>query len=347
MDFSELLKKFKRAPGDLVGVDIGTKAIKAVRMRRQATGGYTVTAAGIMELPTPPDDQPPIAQLSSALENMSLPGKLKARNASIALSGSSAIVKLLSYPGRFDSAAEEKIIGNLGIQNPEEFRISYRVLEEGRGRSESRVLAVAISEEEAETAMSAFSVGLPAPFSLGIAELASLTAFASGPLTDWDNDAIGFLEFGGSSTLLAFFNKGKLSLIRQFNVGSTAIEQRVQRSLGVDKETARGIMRDGAFDISKPLMDICQPLIRQLAVSRDFIERREDCRIGVLYVNGSITQHEDVMEELRTSLDAESRTWNPFDHVNVSPNAIPEALKGQEWRLSSALGACLATQGEE
>jgi Tfp pilus assembly PilM family ATPase len=347
MDFSELLKKFKRTPGDLVGVDIGTKSIKAVRMRRQATSGHTVTAAGIIELPSPPADQPPTAQLSSALENMSLPGKLKARYASIVLSGSSAIIKLLSYSGRFDSTAEEKIIGNLGIQNPEEFRVSYRVLEEGRGRSESRVLAVAISEKEAETTMSAFAVGLPSPYALGVAELASLTAFASGPLTEWENDAIGFLEFGGTSTLLAFFNKGKLSLIRQFDVGSTAIEQRVQRSLGVDEDTARGIMRDGAFDISQPLMDVCRPLVRQLAVSRDFIERREDCRVGVMYVNGSITNQEEVMEELRTSLDAETRMWNPFDSVHVSPNAIPETIKGQEWRLSAALGACLATQGEE
>jgi type IV pilus assembly protein PilM len=332
-----LLKRFRPNPSDVVGVDIGTSAVKVVRMRKNAGGKPTLLGAAILPYPESQDDGEAVAA------RLIIPQRLRARYASLAVTGRGAIIKLLSLPGRFEAGAEEKILENLGIRNAEQFRISYRVLREGHGRSESRVLAVALPEEEATRAMAPFSIGLPAPLSLEIAGLATLTAFAAGPLGKVGEQATGLVEFGATSTFVSFFYRGTLLLVRQFEVGANEVVARVQKSLGTDAETARGIITGGAFDVSQPVMEVCGPLIKQLAVSRDFVERREDCRVGSVFVSGGMTAAPSVISELRSALEVDVSQWNPVEDCPAAAGAIPAELVGHEWRLSGAVGACLAT----
>lgn len=331
-----LLKRFRPNPSDIVGVDVGTSAIKIVRMRKNAGGRPTVLGAAVLPYEATEGE-------SGAASKVAVPQKLRARYASLAVTGRGAIIKLLSLPGRFEAGAEEKILENLGIRNAEQFRISYRVLREGHGRSESRVLAVALPEDEAQRAMAPFATGLPAPVSLEISGLATLTAFSAGPLVKLEEQATGLVEFGATSTFVSFFHRNSLLLVRQFEVGANEVVARVQKSLGTDAETARGIIGGGAFDVSQPVMEVCGPLIKQLAVSRDFVERREDCRVGCVFVSGGMTASPTVIGELRGSLEVDVEQWNPLADFPAAPGAIPPELEGHEWRLSGAVGACLAT----
>lgn len=331
-----LLKRFRPNPSDIVGVDVGTSAIKIVRMRRNTGAPPTVLGAAILPYESA-DGQ------SESASRFAVPQKLRARYACLAVTGRGAIIKLLSLPGRFEAGAEEKILENLGIRNADQFRIAYRVLREGHGRSETRVLAVALPEEEAQRAMAPFATGLPAPLSLEISGLSTLTAFSAGPLLKQDEQATGLVEFGATSTFVSFFHRGNLLLVRQFEVGANEVVTRVQKSLGTDAETARGIINGGAFDVSQPVMEVCGPLIKQLAVSRDFVERREDCRVGSVFVSGGMTAAPSVVTELRNSLDVDVEQWNPLAAYPAAAGAVPPELVGQEWRLSGAVGACLAT----
>lgn len=332
-----LLKRFRPNPSDVVGVDVGTSAVKVVRMRRNAEGLPTLLGAAIF----PNEGQESGGTGDSG--KVSIPQKLRARYACVAVTGRGAIIKLLSLPGRFEAGSEGKILENLGIRNADLFRISYRVLREGHGRSESRVLAVALPEEEAQRAMGPFASGLPAPLSLEIAGLATLTAFASGPLGKIENLATGLVEFGATSTFVSFFRGDTLLLVRQFEVGANEVVARVQKTLGTDVETARGIINGGAFDVSQPVMEVFGPLIKQLAVSRDFVERREDCRVGSVFVSGGMTAAPAVVSELRSSLEVDVEHWNPIADFPAAAGAVPAELAGHEWRLSGAVGACLAT----
>jgi Tfp pilus assembly PilM family ATPase len=334
------LKRFRRNPADIVGIDVGTSAVKAVRMRKHHGGQPTVLAAGIFPIGS---DSTKNGAADSGRSFPLLSQKLRARYASIAVTGLGAIIKLLSLPGKFESGAEDKVVENLGLRNPEQYRIAYKVVREGHGRSESRVVAVALPESEAQRAMAPFASGLPSPFSLEIAGIATLTAFSASPLARANDQATGLVEFGASSTFVSFFYREALLLVRQFEVGANEVIARVQKSLGTDAQTARGIITGGAFDISQPVMEVCGPLIKQLAVSRDFVERREDCRVGRIFISGGMTATPSVLNELRSSLEVEVDTWNPLEGLQVAANAIPPEIVGQEWRLSAAIGTCLAT----
>ena len=329
----EVLAGLKRGPTDVVGVDVASSGIKVVRMRNHG-GVITVVAAGVLPPLSPGNttDAPPA---------LDLPGRLKARNAALTFTAQGAIVKLLSFPGTFDARAESKVTESMGLDDPDRYRVGYKIISEGHGRAESRILAVAHVEEEAQRIPQLLPTGIPAPRSIEISGLATMAAFLHA-LPEKDRlGAVGVIDFGDTTTTYALFNRGLLSLVRRFNFGTNSLLEKVQNSLGVDRDTAQGIITDGSFDISQSLTDILEPLIKQLMVSRDFVERRENCRITRLFVSGGLARSRDALEEIRAAMDVELQSWNPFEGLSIAKDALPPDLVGQEWRLAAAAGACL------
>ena len=282
--------------------------------------------------------------LPEATQNsIPLPPRLKAPYTSLAVTGPTATVKLLSIPGRFDGSAEDRLVQSLGLHDPSEYRISYKVITEGHGRSESRVLAAALPNAEAEEALSLFPYGLPAPFSLELAGLADMSAFLAGPGAKHTSEAVGALHFGLNTTTFCLFCNAQPALIRRFDFGTASILERVQHRLGVDMETAEGILCDGSFDISQVISEVMAPVIKQLVVSRGFVERRENCSVAALYAGGALVQSRDALREIREAMDMDVQGWDPLDYVNPTKDAVPDELADQGWRFSAAIGAAIAS----
>jgi Tfp pilus assembly PilM family ATPase len=300
----------------------------------------SVLAAGLLpplEIPTPNESGEPVQ-----VDPIDLPANLKGRYASVAMSGDAAIVKLLSFPGTFDAEAEAKVVDNMGLDDPDQYRIGYKLVS-APSRAESKVLAVAMPESEASMISMLLPVGLPAPYSLELSGLASVTTFLHGPGQKHTGEAVGVIDFGADTTVFVLLNKNVVALIRRFNMGTNAILEKVQKSLGIDKETAQGIIADGAFDISQAVGEVMEPLVKQLVVSRDFVERRENCHVGQIYVSGGLIVSRDSLDEMTSAMAVEISFWNPFDGLTVAPDAVPDNLSGREWLFSAAIGAGLAT----
>lgn len=332
----KIIERFKRGPRDVVGLDIGTTATKAVRIR--STGTET-TLLGAAILPAVD-----LASLSDGkdIPAMSLPHKLLARSVAITFTGQNAVVKLLSFPGAFDPDNAGKLVDNLGLDDPNRYRIGFKVISEGQGRHESRVLTVALPEVEAVILPQLFPSGIPAPNSLEVSGLSCMSAFLR-TVTENTDDALGVMEFGATTSTYALFNRGVLALVRRFNFGTNMLLAKVAESLGVDVETAQGIVSDGSFDISHSVNEVMQPLIKQLMVSRDFVERRENCRITQIYVSGGLANSHDSLNILRQAMDLDVHFWNPFSGLTIAKDAIAGDLSGREWQFSAAVGACLST----
>ena len=57
-----------------------------------------------------------------------------------------------------------------------------------------------------------------------------------------DADGVGVIDFGAEVTFFVLFNKHAVSLVRKFDIGANTILGKVQKSLGVDRDTALGIV---------------------------------------------------------------------------------------------------------
>ena len=347
INIKELIDRFKTYPGDLVGVDVGSTAIKVAHVRKTgdeiALIGVELLEAQAIPSAASDDDDDEAALATQDIQAIELSPSTKGKYAALCVTGTDAVVKLLSFPGAFNDSAIDKIIASLGLDDPDEHRIGYKLIAEGHGKSETKVLGVALPEYLAAVAPRFFPSGTPAPYSVEVSGLTAMTSFQHSAKVNHAEESVGVVDFGTDVTTYALFNKGVLSLIRRFDFGTLMIVDKVQDALGVDRETAQGIMSDGAFDISQAVSEVMEPLVKQMIVSRDFVERRENCTVGRMFASGGIVSSKNCMEEMRVALGLEIESWDPFEGLNVASGAIADDLKGQEWRFVSAIGACLGT----
>jgi Tfp pilus assembly PilM family ATPase len=257
--------------------------------------------------------------------------------------GRNAVVKLLNVPAQGEKAGDLPLHDLLGLTDDAHYRIGYEILGPGTSRSDSRLLAVAVPEAQAQAVCRLFPSGTPAPCSMEIAGLAVMTAFQHGPGGACAGECVGIVDFGASVSVLAIFNRGVLVLIRKFDFGTEAILKRVQESLGVDAETAQGILADGSFDVSQVAREVMAGFTQQLIISRDFVERRENCRMRKLYASGGVVGARDWQAEVQATVGLVPEPWNPFEGLSLAPGAVPDTLRGMEPRFAAAVGAALGS----
>jgi hypothetical protein len=109
---------------------------------------------------------------------------------------------------------------------------------------------------------------------------------------------------------------------------------------------AQGILSDGSFDISQAVRQAMESFLQQFVISRDFVERREDCHVLRVYACGGAAGMQGWARELQSASGLAPESWNPFGELAVLPGAIPDAAKGQESRFTAALGAAWAVLQE-
>ncbi len=327
-----LSERFKRLPKDVVGIDLDSDETRLVRLKRSANGAPALVAAETL---------PAIASDTDAIEPLALPSTLRGRQACIALAAPRSVVKLLTFPGLFRDDQIDRLVEGLGVEDPESYRIAYKVISEGHGRVESRVLVVGTPEGEAAVGAELFPSGLPVPHSVEVSGLAAMTAFLHGPLAEDPDTSMAVLNSGGHMSTVALFNRGTLSLVRRLSFGSLTLLESIQSALGVDADTAREITADGAFDISQSVSSVLGPFVKQLTVSRDFVERRENCTVQRLLVSGSLADSNDVMRTIETSLEMDVSSFNPFSSLQQGVDGVPPSIQGKESKFAAAVGAAL------
>ena len=329
---SELIKVFKRNYSDVLGVDVGSSGTKVVRIK-WIKGHAVLVAADVLPALVLPE--------AAAAESFSsrVPKALKARYVALATSQGGSIIKLLTFPLHTGKSTDEQILALMGIANSSEFRIAYEPVLETR--VESRVLAVALPDSTARSLCGLFPLGAPAPCSIEISAVASLTSYQKGLGITHADDCVAVIDCGATVTLVSFYSRSGLSLIRKFDFGTYNILKKLQDNLGVDQEVATGILTDGSFDVSRVVHQAMENFLQQLIIAWDYVERRENTRVGKLYACGGGFLLRMVSQEVETATGLKPVVWDPFENLAVQTGALPDRFKGQETRFSAAVGAAL------
>jgi len=142
-------------------------------------------------------------------------------------------------------------------------------------------------------------------------------------------------------TLITFVNRGIPVLVRKLDWGGAAWVERVGTQLGLDQATVLGTLAEGSLDVSSSVADLLDPFLKQLSISRDFVERQEKCRVRSVFVSGGTSRIRHWLNEIRSAMDIDVQVVNPFRGLILAPDAYPPALEGQEVRFAAAVGAVL------
>ena len=334
-----LNKTRKQVLQDLVAIDLDPTGVRCVRVKKSGDE-LAVTAAGVFPAV---EFSPEILAGSKVVSVIQFPKHLQAKYAGVSVAGADAVVKLLNLPGQHDEGADEKIREHLGLGEGS-FRIAYHPMGMERGGSETRVLAAALPEGYVSAVNRMFPSGLPIPVSVEVSGLAALSAFAAGPLQAYKEEAVGVVEFGAEVSYVAFFNKRELALVRKFDFGIFNLLKKIRQTLGVEMDVARNIIVDGSFDVSQVVREVSDPFVKQLVISRHFVERRESCRVARMYVPGGEWVAQDWLGEIKSAMDMDLDFWDPFQSgaLKLQPNALAPELENQKSRFAAAAGIALS-----
>jgi type IV pilus assembly protein PilM len=327
----------RKVPQDLVALDIATTGLKVVRMRK-AGGAITVTGCAIL---------PPLATAEDGSRSpVILPKPLLANYAAVAFTAERSVIRVVSLPGHLEAGpqAEAPLRDHIGLDN--KYRISFIPAGPTKTKNESRFFAVAIPEEDAAGCLAHVAAGAPAPYSLEVSGVAAASACLMIPVAQQSHDSLCVIDCGARISTMSIFHKGNLILARKLETGGDAVVQKVQKQLGVDAETARSIVTEGSFDVSKSVREVIEPFLRQLTISRDFAERHENCKIAATYVSGGMSLSSYWVQEIQKAIGTDVLAWDPFSGLTLPPGAYPDEWQGQQCRFAAAVGAGLGVLQE-
>ena len=322
----------RKRPQEITGLDFGATGVKAVRLKK--TGGQlTLVAAEFFP-----------AQESGVHHRPALGKTFGTNYVALAVSSPSSVVRVVAQHGdtlHGTTESEQQARTQIGLDSS--FRMmsvaSGQQTQAAKSRPENKVLAVAIPNQEAADLMGLFAERAPAPYSLEISGLASLNASLKGPVAKDPEAPVCLLDCGSRVSMMVFMNKGATILARKLDVGGDAVVERVQKYMGVDRAMAESIMSEGAIDISSYVQEVGDPFRRQVMISRDFVERQENCRVSTVCITGGMAMSPYWLEELRRVTGMSVVVWDPTDGMQVQAGAHVEKFKGQWSRFSAAIGA--------
>lgn len=320
----------ERPRQDLVGLDFGASGLKAVRLTR-SRDRIVVRAADIF---------PPVPlRANGEQKRLELPPPLLSNYAAVCIGGARSAVRLLELPTGGGVSVEDQIQQQFNLSG--DYRLGHFPVTPPGLKGTLRTVAVAVPEDEAQAVLQRMAVGAPAPYSLEMASLAALNAldFAVGAAAR--EEAIGLIETGVSACHVFILHQGRPVLIRRIEPGGAAVVERIGQQFELDENMSVNVLRTGAIDLSILYRETLAPFFKQLAISREFIERRERCSVRRWYLTGGLCVNPFWARTVTEVTGLPATVWNPFDGLTLAADALPARLRGEECRFAAAVGAAL------
>jgi Tfp pilus assembly PilM family ATPase len=319
---------------NLLGLDFATSGVKAVRLKK-TKGQVQMVAADVL---------PPIG--FNANSRPEIPRALASYYTALCATTEEAVLRVFSHALPEGEVESLPTIVRNGLNVPEGVRVGGQIISRGRGKRDSSLLGVAVPEATIKYFLSLFAGGAPAPHSFEIAGLAAFSAFFHNRGEHTVNRTICLIETGARFTYVAFFHRNQLQVINRFSIGGADLRRQVQTTLDVNEEMATEILDGGSIDVSGPVRQALAPFVKQLSVYREFVERRNKCSLDGIYLSGGEATSPCWQAAVSGVLGMPAEAWNPFEKLEVMPDAFPEQLAGQESRFAAAVGAALAGLGD-
>ncbi len=315
---------------ELVGIDFATTGTKVVRMRNHKG---KLILAGI--------DLLPAIELGGEAVRLQLPRNMSTYYASLAYTAPAAVVRLVNapLPGEDEALPESRLRELLNVTD--DFRVSAQLIKRGKGRQDSSFLAAAVPQNEVRQLLGMFPSGPPAPASLEVSGLAFVAAFLNARGDECKDQAVCLFEAGESVSHFVFLNNLSIVLVGKLPFGARMMRKKLAEDLGVDDELAASILSDRSINISSSLASVLAPHLKQLTISKDFVERLQGCRISKVYVSGGLCLLPSISEEVGQMLHAEVGQWSPFENIVIENEALSPEMEKQATRFSAAIGAAI------
>ena len=353
------LPVFRKAKS-LVGLDIGSSAVKAVELK-PAGKAYKVSAFG--SEPVPPDSIVDGAiidggAVAEAIRRLFATLGVKTKDVAASLSGNAVIVKKITLPVMTESELAESIYWEAEQYIPfdiQDVNLDYQILDKHTeaGKGSMDVLLVAAKKEKiadytgviAQAGRSAVVVDVDA-FAL---QNAYEVNYGIEP-----GAVVVLLNAGASATNINILNGDQSVFTRDISLGGNAYTEALQKELNLPFDLAdqlkRGIAADGVtFEDARPVLRaVSENVMLEIQKTFDFFKATASSdRIDHIMLSGGASRAEGFTEMLSERFEAPIEALDPFKRVGFDAKKFQvESAAGVAPTAAVAVGLALRRVGD-
>jgi type IV pilus assembly protein PilM len=345
----------------VVGLDIGSSAVKAVELK-PAGKGFRVAAFG--SEPVPPDSIVDGAiidagAVADAIRRVFEHNKaFKAKEVCASLSGNAVIVKKITLPVMTESELDESIYWEAEQYIPfdiQDVNLDYQILDPGTGpdsRGSMEVLLVAAKKEKIGDYTGVIAQAGRA------AVIVDVDAFALQNAYDvnygLESNQITVLLNAGASAININILQGDQSVFtRDISMGGNAYTEAVQKELDLPFESAeqlkKGIPVDGAsFEEAQPVLRaVTENVLLEIQKTFDFFKATAASEhIDRIMLSGGASRVDGFRDMLQERFNAPVEEFDPFRAIAWDPKKLGGEAVDHASTAAVAVGLALRKVGD-
>jgi len=343
--------------GDVLGLDIGSFAVKIVRLRKD-DAGYVVTGAGIANiLPSEDsDNHRKIDTVKAIRQCLQLTG-IKTELAVCGLSGPEVAVRDFEFP----LLPPEEIEGAVLLEasqvcpfNSGDSAVDYQLISDGDDKTRGVLVAatnaliksrIQLVEEaslkcvlmdiDGLALLNCFNGALNGNQKSQSGSFKSKTLEPSVPTPAETSNGVGqavaILNVGSSYTTLAIMGDDGWPFIRDITYAGDDIIKQIATENGMSTEAVKGILSGDSAPAKTQFYDslkkACQKLIVDVAETfRYYAAHEKSTLVDKILVCGGFALAKGFVELLNSRLSAEAVLWNPFDKIRCDAGCNPRGI---------------------
>lgn len=345
---------------NLVGVDIGTSAVKVIQVRESRRGVHLMKYG--LE-PLPPQSivdgnvMNPDA-VKDAILKVFKDLKISQSDVALSISGHSVIIKKLNLPlmkqddleGQIQWEAEQHIPFDIS-----EVEVDYNILAENPDVGQMDVLLVAAKKDEIQDIVDVVRQAKLKPLVVDIDAFAIQNAYELNYGYD-SNAVVALINVGASVTNVNILSGAVSQFTRDISNGGASITEEIQKQLQVSFEEAEAYKAGGSYDSAEVvpqevdgiITNVVDSIASEIQRSLDFfMATTSQGEVNQIYLTGGTSK----ISYLKSAIAKRSRMnvdyFDPFRRVKFDERKFnPDMLKLQAPQATVCLGLALRKQKE-
>jgi type IV pilus assembly protein PilM len=321
---------------DIIGVDIGSSAVKLVQLRALKEG-YQLQSIGTLPLPAEAIVDNTLMDSSSVVETVKqLVGSLniKAKEVGCSISGNSVIIRKISLPVMPVEELEDQIQWEAEQYIPfdiNDVNVDFQILSpDEQDPSKMNVLLVASKKDIIDDYQTVFAEAGLKLVVMDVDSFAVQNAYEMNYPTE-QNEVVALVNIGASIINLNIVSGGVSLFTRDVQMGGNLYTEEIQKQFGVSGEDAEAKKLAAADSDDPRLKDILQrvneSMSQEIRRSLDFYNSTAgEGKISKVYLSGGAAKTARLLETVQRRLALPVEMLNPFLKVTVNEKEFDARL---------------------
>lgn len=329
----------------VVGLDIGSHAIKAVELIPRKRGGaetYELAKIGYEVLPHDSIVEGTIIDSTAVVETINLifeENKIKNRNVAISISGNSVIIKKISLPQMEREELAESIVWEAKHNIPypyEETNVDYAILRPPRGVETKSldILLVAAKKDKIANYSNVVHQAKKNLVAIEVDVFAMQNALEINYPEIFENKTIALVNIGANITNILILERGLPQLFRDLSLGGTFFTENMRKELNIGLDEAERLLKgiqikdvDQAH-VEEILSQNIRDLVDEIDKTFTFYEAgdKKERKIEQIFISGGLANLKALPVAFEERFAVPTEIFNPFRNINYREKDFDSAL---------------------